>query len=79
MAQTPGIGVLGMGDPGSDMPAYLVLGNAAGANAIAQPAPAVAEAAQILLRQTPPARRQHIAEKGRGLGRRADHRLAGMQ
>ena len=53
MAQTPGIGVLGLGNPRSDMPGDLVLGNAAGANAVAQAAPAVAEAAYVLLRQSP--------------------------
>ena len=35
VAQTPGIGVLGMRDPRSDMPGDLVLADAPGANAVA--------------------------------------------
>ena len=45
MAQAPGIGVLGMGDPRPDTLRRLFLADSASANAIAQPAPAVAEAA----------------------------------
>jgi hypothetical protein len=56
-----------------------VLTDAAGANAVAQTAPTVAETAHIFFRQTPPARRQHITEKSRWLARRANRRLARMQ
>ena len=75
VAQPPGIGVFGMRDPRSDPLRGLVLADAAGANAVAQAPPAVAEAAQVLFRQPPAAWRQHIAEEGRGFGRCADYGL----
>jgi outer membrane lipoprotein SlyB len=58
VAQAPGVGVRGVGDPGSNAPLHIRLASRPGANTIAQAAPAVAETAQIVFRQAPSLRRE---------------------
>ena len=53
MAQAPGVGVPGMGDPRADAPFDFVETHRAGAPAVAQPAQPVAKAPHVVVGQAP--------------------------
>ena len=80
MAQTPGVRVLGVGNPGPHSAHHFFLRDCPASPAVTQPAQAVAEAAHVFLGQPPvPARQQHESEERGGFAVRKDHCLARMQ
>ena len=80
LAQAPGAGVPGVGDPRPDTPLDVLEVYRVGAPAVTEAAQPVAEPSHVVLGQAPPATgKQHIAEEPRRRRRRCHVGLAGMQ